>query len=1142
MKKKLSLLFLLLVIVAKAQIINFSDANFKAKLLSSSPSNTIAKDLSGNYFAIDANADGEIQQTEADAVGELQVVESDSVICANTNIQGISSFTQIKKIKIDYAFPVVNPLTIANLQELQEIDFISSIWNWVPTYTVVNINNCNNLKKYKGSGFPIFTNTPLVEDVTLLANAEDSVAALFKNTLLSLETLSNLKILYFDVLNIQYNSIYAINLSHHNKIESFIIQEAHGSQLSIRVFNKVDLSYCSQLKNVSIHGYTNHAYNPTYYMCSVQELDISYCSNNTINGTGSNNLNLYSDFIAKLNVSNSPNLEKITLTHLERLQANNCPVLNEIRTNIIGLGATSVPLEALDCPNLKKMTLNYKYPSFDGSPFTSLENLSFIDASYPSQHYVPNEDLQIILLNNNINLKTLALKDYTLKNLSLNGLPQLQSVSSQMTFNLNNPNVSQYLDMECMQTLNIQNCPLLTTLSLGGHYGLKNATIKNCPSITNFEIPASYYNLNLLNSLEIENCTLLNKVKTPVNKLTNLKILNCPALEQLDVERNLLTSFDLTGSMASIKNLNLINNNLTAFNIQPFTNLEILNLSGNKITDLDMSMHSKINSFKYINAGNYYTVGMLNPPNYLKTINLNGCPNIQTVDLESSVLDKVFLKNGVNETLTVTNSPLLQYVCADDSQTTAIQSSLASQGLTNVNINTYCSFVPGGSYNTITGLVRFDENNNGCDTNDEIFEHMKLKISDGTTGETFVKNNGKYDFYTQAGNFTVTAEPENPALFTVTPATFSTSFPNNNNNVFTQDLCVTKNGNANDLEVLIAPLTNAVPGFDAKYKVMWRNKGNTILSGNVTFTFNASKMDFVSSVLPSAVSGNQVTFNFANLKPYANTASEVTFNIHPPTHPTNPANAGDQLNFVASLGVVPGDINPADNTFNYQQTVINSFDPNDIVCLQGSTIPAVMIGNYLHYIVNFENLGTAPATNIVVEMDINPADFDISSLQLQNASHQVYTKVTGNKAEFMMKSANLGSGGHGNILLKMKSKGTLNPGDQLMNKANIYFDYNFPIETNDAVTNIAGVLKVEENLNATSAEVYPNPTKGEVNINTESEIKAVEVYDNAGRIIQKQIGINARKTALTIRSENTGVFYLKIITDKGSMMKKVIKN
>lgn len=334
-----------------------------------------------------------------------------------------------------------------------------------------------------------------------------------------------------------------------------------------------------------------------------------------------------------------------------------------------------------------------------------------------------------------------------------------------------------------------------------------------------------------------------------------------------------------------------------------FTSFPILSteIKGNNLKDIDLSNYHKIDNPK-------------------KVYNFD-TPNIKTLKMKDGFTNTLG-GSGANTTLNFINPVVSNslYICADDAEVTNFYnylSSLSNLSNVNLNVNSYCSFVPGGSYNTITGLVRFDENNNGCDTNDEIFEHMKLKISDGTTGETFVKNNGKYDFYTQAGNFTVTALPENPALFTVTPATFSTSFPNNNNNIFTQDLCVIKNGNANDLEVVIAPLTNAVPGFDAKYKVMWRNKGNTILSGNVTFTFNDSKMDFVSSVLPSAVSGNQITFNFTNLKPYANTASEVTFNIHPPTHPTNPANAGDQLNFVASLGAVPGDINPADNTFNY---------------------------------------------------------------------------------------------------------------------------------------------------------------------------------------------------------------------------------
>jgi len=62
MKTKLfSLFFLLCSLFSFGQIVNIPDANFKAKLLEASPSNTIAKDLAGNYFKIDANGNGEIE-------------------------------------------------------------------------------------------------------------------------------------------------------------------------------------------------------------------------------------------------------------------------------------------------------------------------------------------------------------------------------------------------------------------------------------------------------------------------------------------------------------------------------------------------------------------------------------------------------------------------------------------------------------------------------------------------------------------------------------------------------------------------------------------------------------------------------------------------------------------------------------------------------------------------------------------------------------------------------------------------------------------------------------------------------------------------------------------------------------------------
>ncbi|WP_034708186.1 T9SS type A sorting domain-containing protein, partial [Chryseobacterium luteum] len=66
--------------------------------------------------------------------------------------------------------------------------------------------------------------------------------------------------------------------------------------------------------------------------------------------------------------------------------------------------------------------------------------------------------------------------------------------------------------------------------------------------------------------------------------------------------------------------------------------------------------------------------------------------------------------------------------------------------------------------------------------------------------------------------------------------------------------------------------------------------------------------------------------------------------------------------------------------------------------------------------------------------------------------------------------------------------------------------------------------------------------KGEVNIKADSKITSVEVYDAQGRIIQRQIGINSQNTKLTIHSDSSGVFLFKVNTEKGILMKKVIKN
>ncbi len=62
--KKYLLLLLLASFSVEAQIVNIPDANFKAKLLEASPSNTIAQNASNQNIKIDVNDDGEIQESE----------------------------------------------------------------------------------------------------------------------------------------------------------------------------------------------------------------------------------------------------------------------------------------------------------------------------------------------------------------------------------------------------------------------------------------------------------------------------------------------------------------------------------------------------------------------------------------------------------------------------------------------------------------------------------------------------------------------------------------------------------------------------------------------------------------------------------------------------------------------------------------------------------------------------------------------------------------------------------------------------------------------------------------------------------------------------------------------------------------------
>ena len=253
------------------------------------------------------------------------------------------------------------------------------------------------------------------------------------------------------------------------------------------------------------------------------------------------------------------------------------------------------------------------------------------------------------------------------------------------------------------------------------------------------------------------------------------------------------------------------------------------------------------------------------------------------------------------------------------------------------------------------------------------------------------------------------------------------------------------------------------------------------------------------------------------------------------------------MSFNALITPVTGDEKPVDNSSALRQTIVGSLDPNDKTCLEGDIITPSLIGEYVHYLIRFENTGTYPAQNIVVKDMIDLSKFDISTLVPTSSSHSFVTKISeGNKVEFIFENVNLpfdDANNDGYIAFKIKTLPTLVTGDSFDNEANIYFDYNFPVQTNKATSTFKATLERSDFEFLNYFSVYPIPAHEVLNIakTKEIEIQSISVYDILGQLV---IALPNIKDASKIDVSNlrTGNYFLKIKSDKGSSSLKFIKN
>ncbi len=447
------------------------------------------------------------------------------------------------------------------------------------------------------------------------------------------------------------------------------------------------------------------------------------------------------------------------------------------------------------------------------------------------------------------------------------------------------------------------------------------------------------------------------------------------------------------------------------------------------------------------------------------------------------------------------------------------------------------------NFNQIQGTIRSNLDLNSCDELDMVLSSILVSTDSGSgTTSTFTNFNGFYELLTDEGNY-ITSIVQLPSYFDSNPENITTNFTGFNN-IDVVDFCLEPVGTIDDLEISMFPVTEARPGYDVSYQIVYKNVGTTVINdGFITLDYDNNKINFQNSnQIPFLETSNSLAFDYTDLQPFEVRTINLDFSVY--TIPQ--VSLGDILNFDVEITPFTQDLTPSNNSFTLQQTIIGSYDPNDITVLEGEEILIDDIDKYLHYLIRFQNTGTASAINVRVEHILDDK-LDWTTMQLESLSHTGRVEIENETdVSFIFNSINLPDStndepnSHGYIAFKIKPKSNVQVGDIISGVADIYFDFNPPITTNTVNTEIVEPLSIDE-VSAETVKLYPNPARNTIRITSNQVIEELTVMDINGRALQS-LEISTTDYSLDISDLSKGVYFLDIESGDFKVTKKFIKN
>jgi hypothetical protein len=450
-------------------------------------------------------------------------------------------------------------------------------------------------------------------------------------------------------------------------------------------------------------------------------------------------------------------------------------------------------------------------------------------------------------------------------------------------------------------------------------------------------------------------------------------------------------------------------------------------------------------------------------------------------------------------------------------------------------------------------MVSFvDANGNGdFDADESALLYGEFTYADSTTGlqHVIADANGDYTIYNENPGIGYTISYSIPApytdYYTINPAVYDNIHSQPASLMETFYFPVTITQPYNDVSIQAISRRAPQPGFNNTTDLVYTNMGTAPASGTISYTLAEGQL--FAQLPEDAVNVTATGFElpFTGLMPFSSRTASVVTTTNTQTEP------GALLTATASITLEgsDGDSMTDNNTYSLAQTVVASYDPNDIAETHGPEIYVEHFNeenDYLYYTIRFQNMGSAAAQFINIEHTLDEA-INPNTVVMLHGSHDYEMERTGTLLKWHLPNIQLPTisvnepASQGYVYFKAKVYPGIQADSVIPAGASIYFDYNAPVITNTFQTLFVEDISATDVVSKKSFSMYPNPANGSVAINASQGITAVTVYDISGKILLGKTLNNETHTVLPTDNLATGTYFVQVKTQNGVATQKLLK-